>query len=331
MKTLIVVNGGDAPGINSAIYHFVRLAEERGDEIVGAMGGLAGVIRRDFQPLTVSGVSPWQAMAGSLLTSSREAVLSQPGARELLLHILQGEAVNQVLLFGGDGTLQYVLPLLHQWEIACIGLPATIDNDVPGTERTLGHDSACNFACAVVDGIRATARALPGRIFTLETLGGATGFLALAVAHAAGADAVLMPEYNFDLDTLANHLRQTVERRGHALVVLSEGVSVKDSLAAALAVKTGIRVRDTRLGHAQRGGAPSHADRLLAADMARAAYEAIQQGNTQGVVVVKGGQTGLRPGSLQGLAAPRPDPVLYTWVNRGLGGNDHSNISSRRN
>lgn len=315
MRTLIVVSGGDAPGINAVIHHVVRLAETRGDEVFGAIGGLAGVLRQEMRRLTGRETSVWQAAAGSLLPSSREVVLSPPDARERLLHVLAQAGIDQMLLLGGDGTLRHVLPAIHSWGINCIGLPVTIDNDVPGTERTLGFDSACNFAYAALDGIRSTAHALPGRIFTLETLGGSTGFLALAVAYASGADAVLIPEYTFDLDWLAGRTCQAVNQRGYALIILSEGVSAKDTLAQELTRRTGIRVRDTRLGHAQRGGAPSHIDRLLAADMARTAFEASVNGRARGVVVISQGRAILRLGSLQGLDTPMPDPELYAWIN----------------
>lgn len=201
----------------------------------------------------------------------------------------------------------------------CVALPTTIDNNVPGTERTLGFDSACNHACAAIDGVRATAHALPDRLFMVETLGGDTGFLALAAAHAAGAHAVLLPEYDYDDGWLAARLRAAVTRAGYALLVLSEGARGARTLADDLPRWTGIRVRDTRLGHAQRGARPSHLDRALAADMARLAHRALREGLASGAVVVREGRVRLHEGTLAGLPSPSPDRALYDAIN-GLDG-----------
>jgi 6-phosphofructokinase 1 len=315
MNILFVVSGGDAPGIHSVLYHTARLAERHGDTLLGAKGGFPGVLAEQFVPLSARDMLPWLTIAGSYLPSSRDPVLAKPEGRDRLKHVLAQHKVDALLLFGGDGTLRHIPPLLESWGIACIGLPTTIDNDVPGTDLTLGFDSAANFAYSAIDGMRATGYALSGRIFTLETLGGDTGFLALEVAQGASADVVLLPEFAYDREQVATRLQQAIQERGQALLVYSEGVKDKDALLDFIPEKTGIRVRGSRLGHAQRGGTPSHRDRALAATMSELAHEALHQGVKSGVVIVQNGRTILHKGILS-LPPKRPDFDLYQRINR---------------
>ncbi len=315
MRILCVVSGGDAPGINAALYHSATLAAQRGDELFGAAGGFPGLLNEAIIRLNPRDLLPWAAMPGSFLESSRQPVLNEPEAQTKISQVLDQHRIDALILFGGDGTLRHIPPLLEQWGIAWIGLPTTIDNDVAGTELTLGFDSACNFAHAAIDGIRATGHALPGRIFTLETLGGNTGFLALEVAHAAGADVVVLPEYDYDPAQIAARLAAAVERQGQALLVYGEGVPGVSTLLNAIPDLTGIRVRDTRLGHAQRGSAVSHRDRWLAMEMMTFALDALHSGTRGGVTVVRGGQVMLHASALDPQARKLPDLAQYQRIN----------------
>ncbi len=224
MRTAIVVSGGDAPGINAAIDAYTRLAGP-GDEALGAQDGFAGLLAGRVAELDRGLLTLLAGRGGSILRSNRDPVLAAPDAAERLRAVIAQNGLDNLLVFGGDGTLQFVLPLLEAWGVPAVALPTTIDNDVAGTDYTLGHDSACNFALAAIDGIRATGQALPGRIFLLETLGAPTGHLALAVAYAGGAHVVLLPEYAFALDWLCARLKDCVERDGYALAVASEAVA----------------------------------------------------------------------------------------------------------
>lgn len=316
MKTLVVVSGGDAPGINTALYHFADLAAAAGDVVIGAQGGFPGVLRQDYVTLRLDQLLPWAAMPGSFLASSRDPVLAQPGSQTALRDILLQHAIDNLLLFGGDGTLRHIPRLLAQWGIPSIGIPTTIDNDVPGSEYTLGFDSACNFALPIVDGIRATGAALGGRIFTVETLGGYSGFLALEIARAVGADAVALPEYPADIAGICGKLALAAQLKGQALLVYTEGVANKAELLAAIPERTGIRIRSTMLGHAQRGGAPTYRDRAFAAQAALAGYYAIKRGMMMGMIVVQNGEFVLHEGTLEGFEPRKPDPILYERINR---------------
>lgn len=312
MKTLIVVSGGDAPGINVALAQFVQDAHQSGDEAWGAVGGLPALVQGQWRALSPADLWPYVGLAGSILPSSREPILREEAAQAQARHILGERGIDSVLLFGGDGTLRHVLPLLLGWGLPCVAVPTTIDNDVPNTDYTLGFDSACNYAYQAVDGVLATAHALGGRIFMIETLGGPTGYLALAVAQGAGAHAVLVPEYAYAMDWLADRLRGAAQAQGFALLVLSEGVAEARMLADTLAQRVGMRVRDVRLGHAQRGATPTHRDRTFARQAARLAYQALRAGQS-GIVV----QRGLALELVTSLFGERlaPDRALYDQIN----------------
>lgn len=316
MKTAIIVSGGDAPGINAAIDSFTRLALQSGDQVVGAQGGFSGLLDNQLVEIDQSLVSLLAGRGGSIFQSSRDPALEQPGARQLLGDVLRRREIDNLLLFGGDGTIRHVAPRLADWGLSCIVLPATIDNDVAGTDYTLGHDSACNFALAAVDGIRATAHALPGRIFLLETLGAPSGHLALAIAYASGAHLALLPEYPLELNWLAQRLRETVAREGYALVVSSEAYPDMSRLVGEIPRLTGIRVRFSALGHAQRGADVSHRDRRVAREMSRIAWRAFKQGAENGVVIFQDGALALRDGILPSRTKPPPDRKLYEFVNQ---------------
>ncbi len=315
MKTLIVVSGGDAPGINTVIDRFIRLAARNQGEVVGAQGGFAGLLAGAVVELDPTILAVLAGRGGAYLSSSREPVLASADARQKLNTIMVRHAIDNVLLFGGDGTIRHVLPRLHRWGIACIALPTTIDNDVAGTDYTLGHDSACNFAFQTIEGVLATAHALPGRIFMVETLGGDTGHLALAIAYASAAQVVLLPEYPLPQQQLYPRLKALVAKAGYALVVLAEGVASIPQLAEAIPRQTGVRLRHIKLGHAQRGAAVSHRDRCVAQDMCRIAWQAFRDDIRIGVVVSRQGAMTLQEGTLSDVEKSPPDYRQYAFVN----------------
>ena len=316
MKTAIIVSGGDAPGINTAIASFARLASQCGDQVLGAQGGFAGLLAERLAEIDQARLSLLRGRGGSVLQSSRDPALEQPSARQLLGDVMQRRKIDNLLVFGGDGTIRHVAPRLAEWGVSCIVLPTTIDNDVAGTDYTLGHDSACNFALNAVDGIRATAHALPGRIFLLETLGAPTGHLALAIAHASGAHLALLPEYPLEVNWLAQRLRDVVARDGYALVVASEAYPDLSQLVQTIPQLAGIRVRFSALGHAQRGADVSHWDRRIGRELSRIALRAFKQGPANGLVIMRDGALTLHAGSLPRRDKPPPDRALYEIVNQ---------------
>ena len=315
MRTGILVSGGDAPGINAAIDAFMTIADAHGDRVIGAHGGFAGLLAGALVDFDRGLVSLLSGRGGSILRSSREMALAAPGARDKLRTVMNERGIDNLLLFGGDGSIRHILPLLQRWGVACVVLPTTIDNDVPGTGYTLGHDSACNYAWQSISGIRATAHALPGRIFLVETLGGFCGRLALEIAYAANADAVLLPEYAFELDWLAARCIKAVKARGTALVIVCEGVQGSGDLAETLASESGIRVRQTGLGHAQRGADVSFRDRVAAREMSLVAHQAFRDGVRLGMAVERDGKFSLQAGLPAMESLPPPDAARYKQVN----------------
>ena len=315
MRTLLIVSGGDAPGINAALHRFATLADRNGDQVVGARGGVAGAVNGHLIDLRPDLLATVVGLGGSFLASSREPVLSDPLNRVRLIETIARQQIDNIVLFGGDGSLRAIPPILADMGLACIGIPTTIDNDVPGSADTIGFDTACNAAASVIDGLVMTARALPGRIFSVETLGGSTGFLALEIAYIANAQAVLLPEYAYETDWLVARLQAGVQRDQMALVVLSEGVATSRSLVDELQQDYDLRVRDTRLGHGQRGANPTHHDRLLALRMMDLAYAALRQGCTRGTTMVQQHCLKLVEEPVSDLPPKQPDQQLYVQIN----------------
>lgn len=315
MRTMLIVSGGDAPGINAALYRFTVLAEQHGDQVVGAVGGVAGAVAGHLIDLRAALLSPVMALGGSFLTSSREPTLNDPLNRVKLIETVSRQRIDNIVLFGGDGSLRHIPPVLQDMGITCVSIPTTIDNDVPGTEETIGFDSACNAAHQVIDGILATARALPGRIFSVETLGGSTGFLALEIAYSSGAQVVLIPEYEYAEDWLVERLKMTVRANGSALIILSEGVAVSRTLVETMQAQHGLRIRDTRLGHGQRGAVPTQRDRWLAYRMVDTAFAGLRDHVTVGTTVLQNGRVSFCEDIVTNFESRVPDRQLYASIN----------------
>lgn len=315
MKTLIVVSGGDAPGINVALYNLTKLSKETDNSILGVHGAFSGILKENFVSLNASDLAAYVGIGGTFLASSREPVLRDEKNRREIVHILKKYAIDNIILLGGDGTLRAIPPILAEHGIACIGIPTTIDNNVPGTEKTIGFASACSFAHQTIDGLLATARALPKRVFSVEVLGGDSGFIALDVAYASNAHAVLMPEFTSHLEHVASQLKSGIENDGWGLLVLSEGIADKDETLSQLENAVGMKIRNTKLGHGQRGCLPSHADRFLAKQLSTIAYQALQNGETFGTCLVQEGQAVFNSQLCSDFPKRIPDKNLFREIN----------------
>lgn len=311
----LLTSGGDSSGMNAAIEALVRGSANTQWEPWGIREGFEGLLAGKVDRLAVSAVSGISGQAGTMLGSSRPKGLDRPERLNAIVDASKAAGLNSLVILGGDGSIGYVGARLQALGLPCVGIPCTIDNDVPLTEYTLGFESACQFALGSIDAMRLTGRAVRGRLFLVETLGGRTGHLALAVAEAAQADGVAIPEVQNDWAAIGRRLSEAVEQNGHALLVVSEGVTWAEDVEAALASHLPHRIRRTALGHAQRAGAPSHGDRLMGLRFAQAALALLVGGRTGHIVAWDGSAIVEVPLSRL-TGAKRPvDLARYAWIN----------------
>jgi 6-phosphofructokinase 1 len=275
-RLAILTSGGDSPGMNMAIWRATTALQELGWQVLGVREGFAGLLRGDFISLESSEIMRYTRSGGTFLASSRDPDFGSkiPEA----LSRLEQAGITHLLVLGGNGSIRGAAALASAG-IQVIGLPATIDNDVAGSEDSIGFDTACNFGLQMIDQFRDTLEALP-RLCVLETLGGDTGFLALEVGHAGGADCVLLPEHPISSSELQSIAQAAIKHHNYALIVASEGYEDLEQTVLALETTLGLRLRFSRPSHAMRGGRPSSHDRSLAATLGLAAVQALARDQT---------------------------------------------------
>ncbi len=294
-KIGVFTSGGDSPGMNAAIRAVVRAALAQSTECVGIFRGYEGMVEGDFQPLNSSSVSNIIQRGGTILKSSRSKQFMTKSGRKQAYDNLKAAGIGGVVAIGGDGTFKGALEFTDEYpEIQFIGLPGTIDNDLFGTDYTIGYDTAVNTVVDCIDKIRDTA-ASHDRLFFVEVMGRDAGFIALRSGIASGADAILIPEFKTDLDKLVETLknRYTMKKTSN-IVVVAEGDDQGGAFEIVDKVKDRLsefEIKVTVLGHLQRGGSPSSLDRLISSQMGVAAVEAIVQGKTRLMIGVQCGQT----------------------------------------
>jgi len=286
-RMAVLTSGGDAPGMNAAIRSVVRIGINAGWEVLGIQHGYAGLIADNVVPLGARAVSGIIQQGGTILGSARCPEFKTEAARLFALRVLRKHEIETVVIIGGNGS-QIGAYALSQLDFPVIGVASTIDNDLYGSDITIGVDTALNIALEAIDRIKVTA-ASHERAFLIEVMGHGCGYLALMAGIAGGAEAIVIPEVETDPEAVATELRSAYERgKAHAVVVVAEGARYN---AAALAryfeehhERLGFDLRVTTLGHVQRGGAPSAYDRLLATRLAADATERVARGE-HGVLV----------------------------------------------
>ena len=285
----------DCGGVNAAIRAVVRTAAAEGLEVLGVMRGYDGLIRGDFVPLDRRSVSNIIGAGGTILKTARaEEFLTDDGQRAGLAN-LRAQGVDGLIVIGGNGSLAGARVLAERHGFPVVGVPATIDNDVPGVESAIGADTAVNVALDAVDKIRDTATSLE-RIFVVEVMGRKCGWIAMQVALAGGCEEVLLPEKDVPIEALCREIKEG-SARGKAswIIVVAEGRSTAAAVAAEVTAATGLETRIAVLGHIQRGGRPTAFDRILAARLGHAAVEALVAGRTGGLVRLDCGRVGFLP------------------------------------
>lgn len=278
MKRLAVLtSGGDCSGMNATLRAVVRAGLANNLEVVGFQKGYQGVLDRNCQLLTTKSVSGKLQLGGTFLQSARcKEMLTEPGQR-IAAENLQGLGIEGVVVIGGDGSHRGALALSRRG-IPVIAIPASIDNDIPFTDMSLGVDTALNNIVHAVDCLKDTASS-HDRTFVVETMGRNCGYLALASAVATGAEYALVPEIPFDIDQICQALRRRFqEGRDNSIIMVAEGAGKAHAIADQIKDKIGFETRIMVLGHYQRGGSPSTFDRILAARFGVAAVEALLEG-----------------------------------------------------
>ena len=276
----VLTSGGDAPGMNAAIRAVVRSAIKSGLEVFGIRKGYQGAIDDDIVPLTHRSVSNIIQTGGSILVSSRCEAFTTPEGRESALRRLKGRGIEGLVVIGGNGSLTGAHLLYEETQFPVVGIPGTIDRDVYGTDVTIGFDTAVNTALDAIDRIRDTASAME-RVFIVEVMGRHCGDLALIAGVAGGAEAVLVPEIDTDYDRLIRVVQSgfAAGKRTNLIVVAEGDKSCGAlSLQEELEKRSGIKSWVCILGHTQRGGRPTAADRFLATAMGVSAVAALAEG-----------------------------------------------------
>jgi 6-phosphofructokinase 1 len=291
-KVGVLTSGGDAPGMNAVIRAIVRTAITHGIEVIGIKRGYAGLINGEMNPLSRHDVSNIIGLGGSILESTRSAEFETPEGRKKAIANLIKNEIEGLIIIGGDGTFRGGTLLAEESELCILGVPSTIDNDVYGTDFTIGFDTAVSCAVEAIDRIRDTARTFE-RVFFLEVMGHHTGFIALRSAVAGGAEGLVIPEVPLNIDAICQKLKEGYQRgKKSAVVVVAEAQKPGNSFQISQEVsrKTGFEIRVCVLGHLQRGGSPTVTDRILGSDLGAAAVEALVNGIRGQIVGQVGGK-----------------------------------------
>jgi 6-phosphofructokinase 1 len=287
-KIGVVTAGGDAPGMNAAIRSVVRTAIFHGLKVVGIERGYAGLIEGKIRHLNARSVSGIINRGGTVLKTVRcEKIKTEEWINKAADNLKINE-IDGLVVIGGDGSFRGASELYNVSGIPVVGVPATIDNDVAGTETTIGFDTAVNTALFTIDRIRDTATSHE-RVFVVEVMGRKRGFLALAVGFAEGAEFILIPELKFDIETICKKLKEGRKKgKTSEIIVMAEGAGDSSLIVKEIKRRTGYDVRLTILGHALRGGAPTAQSRILANQFGAHAVELLLKGAKKKMVGVKG-------------------------------------------
>lgn len=280
-KIGVFTSGGDSSGMNAAIRAVVRTAVYHNVEVAGIYRGYEGMIEGDFVPLNVRSVAKIIHTGGTILKSARSKGFITPEGREQAFENLKKHEIDGVIAIGGDGTFTGANVFFKEFGFPMVGLPGTIDNDIFGTDYTIGFDTACNNAMHAIDKIRDTATS-HNRLFFIEVMGRDAGFIALRCAIADGAKAVMLPETHMEPEELLNVIKRGAsERKTSNIVIVSEGNKNGNAQQLADMIKkmdSSYDIKVAVLGHIQRGGTPTVQDRVIASRMGVAAVEALLNG-----------------------------------------------------
>lgn len=289
----ILTSGGDSPGMNAAIRAVTRAAIYNGMEVKAIYRGYKGLISGEIVSFRTQNVSNIIQQGGTILKSARCKEFMTPEGRAIAYETMQREGIDSLVVIGGDGSLTGARIFASEFNVPIVGLPGTIDNDLFGTDTTIGYDTALNTIMDAVDKIRDTATS-HDRLFFIEVMGRDAGFLALNGAIASGAEAAIIPEIATEVDQLAELIKSGFRKsKNSSIVLVAESEITGGAMGLAERVKTEYPeydVRVTILGHIQRGGSPTANDRILASRMGAAAVDALLEGQRNVMIGVQNDQ-----------------------------------------
>ena len=299
MKTIgVLTSGGDSPGMNAAVRAVVRTALYNELDVYAIRQGYKGLIQGNLKKVDSSDVSNTIQRGGTILKSARCDQFRTPEGRQIAAQQLRDNDIDALVVIGGDGSFQGATLLGKEHGVNVIGIPATIDNDLVGTDETIGYDTALNTATEAIDKIRDTADA-HDRLFLVEVMGRDAGFIALETGIAGGAELILLPESLTDLDQIKSSLTRILEEHQRSsLVIIAEGDETGGALKLSEDLKPDFGKYDMRvciLGHVQRGGNPTARDRVLASRLGAAAVTILIEGHSEVMVGVVNNKIKLTP------------------------------------
>ncbi|KHO62953.1 MULTISPECIES: 6-phosphofructokinase [Thermoanaerobacter] len=292
MKTIgILTSGGDAPGMNAAIRAVVRAGIYYGLKVKGIMRGYAGLVEDEVIDLNLSSVGDILQKGGTILRTARCEEFKKKEVRKKAYETLQKHGIEGLVVIGGDGSFRGAQLLSEEWNVNTIGIPGTIDNDIPCTDYTIGFDTACNTVIDAINKIRDTATSHE-RANIIEVMGRNAGYIALYAGLAGGAEMIILPEVEWSIDELCDKITYGIKRgKLHHIIVLAEGVMSAPELAKMIKERLPkLDLRYTILGHIQRGGAPTVMDRVLASQMGARAVELLLENKTKRIISIRNNQ-----------------------------------------
>ena len=289
----ILTSGGDAPGMNAAIRAVTRTAIYNGYQVKGIMRGYHGLVTNEIVDFKSQSVSNIIQKGGTILKTARSKEFRTPEGRQQAYENMKAHGIDALVVIGGDGSLSGAQIFANEFDIPIVGLPGTIDNDLDGTDETIGYDTALNTIVDAVDKLRDTASSHE-RVFFVEVMGHTAGYLAVTGAIASGAEAAIIPERETEVDQLADLIHNGFRKsKNSAIVLVAENKATGGALGMAERIKKEFPEFDARvtiLGHLQRGGSPTAKDRILASKMGATAIEALSEGQRNVMIGIKNGE-----------------------------------------
>ena len=290
-----MTSGGDAAGMNPAVKYAVEYSRILGYKPFLIYNGLRGMIDDNIEEAKAHSVSGIINRGGTILRSSRSKRFFEYECRKTAFENLKRHGITKLIVIGGDGSFRALNQFYEDFKVPFAGIPATIDNDIPGTDYCLGVDTALNMIRSNVDSIRDTANSF-SRAFVVEVMGRDCGYLAMASAVTSGAEICIVPELEYDLDAIGERLRSQLDNgRNFIIAIVAEGCNMSDYLTRWINDNLKMDARLTILGHIQRGGSPTVRDRLMASKFAVAAVESLHRGETCNIMVYRSGDFGTLP------------------------------------